>query len=518
MCGVNSRSQLDDPRLRISLNGCGRKKRTWILIQGVSPRNTMGVFNNTIDTLSRALLERYYQCEVSPGVFEPPLKPQPRAFKRLKLFEDSLISIMPYVFPVSSRLEVVEMYHGSKRRVYQRAYESTCSKRCCRDDARLVGFSKFEKTDINKACRCINPRDPRYNLELARYLKRFEKCVYKYIGKLFGHPTVIKGYNSYDSARLLREKWDSFEDPVAVGLDAKKFDMHVSKEALQFEHNLYNRVYRSKKLKRLLSWQIRNSGWAFTQDGQLEYSITGTRSSGDINTALGNCYLMCAMIWELCRSLAIRTHLANNGDDCVVFMNRSDLRAFIDAVPGYFEELGFRMKIEQPVDEFECIEFCQTNPVFNGERYCMVRNPRTCLIKDAMCIHAMAGDGLRKWLWAVGECGGMLNAGIPVLQSFYRAYRRSGIRCNLTEHVFRGEGRLVLAKGLTLQDRKVTSDARVSFWRAFGVSPDAQVDLECYFDRLSIGPLEEGIYTHEEMDYRRDYIEYPYSQPDVFWV
>ena len=182
-----------------------------------------------------------------------------------------------------------------------------------------------------------------------------------------------------------------FADPVAVGLDAKKFDMHVSAQALMFEHNLYNEVFHSKKLKRLLMWQIRNKGKAYTQDGELSYEILGTRSSGDLNTALGNCYLMCAMIWSLAHSLSIKIQLANNGDDCVVVMEREDVECFVHAVPEFFSRLGFRMKIEQPVDCFECIEFCQTNPVFNGASYTMVRNPRTCLVKDAMCIHIVTG-------------------------------------------------------------------------------------------------------------------------------
>ena len=404
-------------------------------------------------------------------------------------FRDTVLSKMPILRP-ASRQQVVEMYTGSKKRLYQRALDESRATPCNWLHSRLKGFSKFEKTDISKACRCINPRHPIYNLELARYLKPAEKIIYKYIGKVYGHPTVIKSYNALDSARVLREKWDMFTDPVAVGLDAKKFDMHVSIEALEYEHSWYTALFHSnRKLRRLLSRQLRNKGIAFTRDAIIKYVMEGTRSSGDINTSLGNCILMCALIYEYARQRGVKIALANNGDDCVVFMEREDLNCFMSGLQQWFANYGFRMVCETPVDEFECIEFCQTNPVYRGDAWIMMRNPRTCLIKDTMCTTSLNGkNSLRKWLRAVGMCGLALTSGLPMMQSFYSKYVDLGVAVSQSyiDHVHAGTSMVVRIAGLKCERRSITEEARFSFYKAFNILPDQQVLYENFFSEYSL--------------------------------
>lgn len=472
-------------RLRVDVWGVVRKKRSWILFPGLSPDNSFGVFNNTIDVLLKAMLERYYNCEVGDGVFEPPIVPAPGAYAQLNQFAQLLLERMPRcrVLPCC---EVVDCYTGPKRAVYQRAMDSLEGEAVSRRDARLSSFSKFEKCDLRKAPRCINPRNPRYNLELARYLKKFEKILYQKIAKVWGDgPTILKGYNSAEQARILHGKWKSFSDPVAVGLDAKKFDMHVSDVALSWEHSVYDGVFNSRKLRRLLRMQIQNNGVAYCEEGRIRFRIRGTRSSGDMNTASGNCLIMCGALWTWRHTNGLNFKLVNNGDDCVAIMERDELCSFQDGLIEYFVALGFRMKVEPAVDIFEQIEFCQTNPVFNGHEYLMVRNPRTCFIKDPMCIHPMQTHRvMQSWCTSVGDCGAVLNQGIPVLQEFYNVFLRlgDGVRNpKMTANIFRGEGRLYLKAGMTKYTSEITSDARLSFYLAFGIDPDHQVMLERYF-------------------------------------
>jgi hypothetical protein len=51
--------------------------------------------------------------------------------------------------------------------------------------------------------------------------------------------------------------------------------------------------------------------------------------------------------------------LANNGDDCVIIIEKRHLKK-LDDLPSWFLTMGFRMEVEKPVYEFEQIEFCQT--------------------------------------------------------------------------------------------------------------------------------------------------------------
>jgi hypothetical protein len=71
------------------------------------------------------------------------------------------------------------------------------------------------------------------------YVKRIEKQVYKIIAKVFDAVTVFKGLNAAKSATALRAHWDHFDDPVAIPLDASRFDQHVSEAALKYDHPFY---------------------------------------------------------------------------------------------------------------------------------------------------------------------------------------------------------------------------------------------------------------------------------------
>jgi hypothetical protein len=105
-----------------------------------------------------------------------------------------------------------------------------------RQDSFLQAFVKAEAVNFtakpDPAPRIIQPRNPRYNALVGRFIRPLEHRVYIAIGKLFGGPTVMKGYNAVGTASCLRDMWLEFTNPVALSLDASRFDQHVSREAL----------------------------------------------------------------------------------------------------------------------------------------------------------------------------------------------------------------------------------------------------------------------------------------------
>lgn len=473
-------------------NGLAPKTRQFVVLNGFTPSHNLGVYNNDVDAVVRALTERYFFCADGTGGFRKPLKVARGAFNHpaLTAFRKSVCGNMPRL-PRLTPPQVVSLYTGSKRRVYQAAMESLGRRPFCDGDALLSSFVKFEKQDVNKAPRVINPRSPRYNLHLARYLKHAEKHFYRAINKAYGGATpatVIKGFNADVSAKILRAKWDRFVDPVAIGLDAEKFDMHVSVVALLYEHSFYLWLYsHCPFLARLLKLQLRNTGTAWLRDGKVKFSINGSRSSGDINTSLGNCILMCALVYAYSSWLDVTVELANNGDDCVVFMERCDADKFRAALSSWFAVRGFKLTLEPTVDIFEQVEFCQTRPVLVAGRWRMVRNLRTSLMKDAMCLVSVPNQKTyRKWLYAVGECGSILCSGVPVLSAYYEMLKRHGMKCTdaFRDEVFRNRSQLQLSTGVA--SAPLTDSARVSFYYAFGVVPDAQVILERELARMRI--------------------------------
>lgn len=491
--------------LCVRRNGQSCKTREFTVLTGFGPDHNLGVYNNSVDTIERAFAERSFLCKDGEG-FRPAFDVRPSSFRtpELSAFRNAVMQHMPRL-PVLTSQQVVDAYHGPKRRVYQAALYSLEKDELAEVDSHLSAFVKFEKQDVAKAPRVINPRAPRYNLRLGKYLKHSEHRFFHAINRAFGkrtHATVIKGFNADVSAQILREKWECFDEPIAIGLDASKFDMHVSVAALEYEHSFYTALFpRSKELRKLLKWQLCNKGVAHAVDGTVKFSLVGTRCSGDLNTSLGNCILMCSMIWAYARECGVDVELANNGDDCVVFLEKRDEPAFSRCIPSWFKKRGFAMTVEPTVDEFEQLEFCQTKPVQLSTGWRMVRKLSACLQKDPMCLLAVPNDRVyKKWLAAVGMCGGMLSRGVPVLDKFYGVYQRAGTTCSegMLREVYRNRSQLQLAQGLA--QGVVDANARVSFYYAFGVLPDEQVAMERFFMSLEVDELSSATVERGELE------------------
>lgn len=494
MTGVTVKGENIDSRLVIERFEDLVVPRVYYSLPCVVGENNFGVFNNTLDAACVALTERYLNLKVD-GVLTKPIRCERGVFNS-RFAQQFAVAVVRKCSNahVYSRQEVVDMYHGPKARIYAAAADSLATDALTVRDSYLKTFIKFEKTNLDKAPRIINPRSTRYTLEVARYLKRLEKPVYRSINRIMKSETshtVIKGLNVVESARILREKWDRFVNPVFVGGDLTKLDMHVGVEALQYEHSIYNRVFSSRRLARLLKWQLRNKGRAYFKDGCVSFKMNGTRSSGDINTSMGNVIIVCAVLFVAISELHLECEVINNGDDFGLIFERRDLDRVVGALPGVFRKHGFILVMEQPVHVFEEVEFCQTKPVFDGELWRMCRLPHTVLRKDIICTLSIPSVAMwRKWLAAVGDCGLFLTRGLPVLPHFYNMMRRSGCEYSDKEfqRIFKNTSAFQAQHllGADIFHSEVTDDARLSFYRAFGILPDVQGDLERYFDSIMV--------------------------------
>jgi len=484
-------------------------------LSGVAPNIDITPFNHKISTLERAVKERVFfvknvqrKTGIDAEFTRPPL-PVTNAFGKLDATFHRLKTFLPSTAPLTHQ-QFVDSYKGRKRMVYESALaELRLGNHSPADDAKVNVFIKHEKTDwtskVDPVPRVISPRNPRFNIRLGRYLKPLEERVFKSLGKVFGHRTVMKGMDVRTVAKVLREKWDMFPNPVAIGLDASRFDQHVSVPALEFEHSVYLHCFKQKKhrdnLAKLLKLQLENHCTGYAEDGVLRYTTTGTRMSGDMNTSLGNCVLMCSMIHSYLAHKNIVGQLANNGDDCVVFIDQSDLDNFSTGLFDWFWDMGFNMAIEQPVYEFGRIEFCQCKPVFDGDSWIMCRNPVSSIAKDSVLLKSNVNENFfRLWLNAIGTGGLAIAGGMPVFQSFYQMCVRNGItsyfnkargskkknRVTLeTSELLPWFMREVELKGLE-KSRPITPECRASFWESWGFTPCAQVALEKYYDELTI--------------------------------
>jgi hypothetical protein len=189
----------------------------------------------------------------------------------------------------------------------------------------------------------------------------------------------------------------------------------------------------------------------------------------------------------------------------MVIMERQDMVKFSFGLDAWFLEMGFRMTVEPPRYVFEELEFCQMHPVYAGGLWKMVRNFDTAREKDSFSLLNLSNpSAYLKWLGAVGECGLALAGGVPIVQSFYQAMARVGLDSGMLRSVAMQSGFVMLTKRLEAKYIAVDDDARFSFYKAFGLTPDEQVALEEYYDGVDLSQNE--LSTDES-------IEYTYSAP-----
>jgi len=465
-------------------------------IDAPGPRAVFGVHNNSLANLVRGINERVFYT-TNKGTL--PKRPILGAFDNLA-FQSDLKGFKVHPWTLD---QVVESYSGRQRLRYAQAAESVVREPLnLKKDARVSTFIKAEKINFTSkpdpAPRVIQPRDPRFNVCFAQYIKPMEHLIYKAMGRMYKYPCVAKGFNALQTGDILAKKWALFDQPSCVGLDASRFDQHVSVDALKWTHSIYRKFCRDDEFNKILKAMYVNKGYGTAKDGRVKYKVEGCRMSGDMDTALGNCVLMVGITYSLCKKLGIRHELFDNGDDCIVIMESEDVDRFNAAVDEWYGNLGFTMKVEKPVYQLERIEFCQTHPVFDGESWRMVRN-LVCLSKDMTSV--ISWDQLHTWWRAIGECGLALTYGIPVMEAFYSWLCRIGSDVGKVKlHPLYRCGMVNLAGTMKYKEMAITSQARLSFAAAFGISPDMQVALEQMYGQLD-APRAMAVLRTVELDH-----------------
>lgn len=469
------------------------KPRHVVVAPYVSGRIDFGAHNNNLPNLIRALNERVFNVSTPEGLAPTP-QPRRGCWRTLDTTAARLArqaSKFGKVVPLTNE-QFVEQCPANKRNLYTRASTWLDERGWSERDAKIKAFVKFEKLNFTKkvdpAPRVIQPRTPVYNIALGKFTRRVEADMYKALAHEWGEDddeVVMKGMTVEEVAANMRRKWTSFANPVAVGLDASRFDQHVSKDALKWEHSIYNKIFDNHpELRALLKQQLHNKGYAFLDGHKLSYKTTGTRASGDMNTSLGNCTIMCTLIREYVRSINVEAKLVNNGDDCVLFIEKRDLHKLV-GLEEYFLGFGFEMEVEEPVYCFEKVVFCQMQPVLVNHKtdiWVMVRQPSAAFAKDALCLAATTERDYRQWSFQVGTGGLALYGDMPIFGSLYECYRANGEDSNVSSSlIISDSGFMRLSKVPRCRGEvalPISDDTRVSFYKAFGYPPSLQIAME----------------------------------------
>lgn len=445
---------------------------------------------NSLSTLHRAVMERVFYVKDANGNQVPPPLPVAGAFRRLHRLRNKILSMIA-VRPVLELLEVHQLYHGHKKKLYLVAAQEVEESGWNSKWRRVKSFVKREKYNISKkpdpVPRVIQPRDPHYNVVLASYLKHNEEEYYHAINRyvqlhtLVTTTSIAKGIDAFQLGDAMYDHWSSLKRPIAICIDAKRWDQHVSKDALKFEHSYYLIKFNyDRTLVKLLEMQLHNKAVCPVYTGKeiegiLRYETDGKRMSGDINTALGNVLLMCTITIAFMESLGIPPVFMNNGDDMIIFCEQEHSHRVYNAITPFYLDYGFEIEIEGQHEHLQQVTFCQMNPIRTINGWLMCRDPRVVLSKDHHCIQPHLPYPV--WLNTVGDGGRRLTAGAPVLPHFYSSLITGNTFLTTKEFYFTPKD---------LKSTEIIEDARYDFDLAFDIDYDSQIYLEELFQNMNL--------------------------------
>lgn len=380
------------------------------------------------------------------------------------------------------RERVLDHYSGRQLAEFQRALRTLRERPVCAKDARVKMFLKDDKYVAEyahqKAPRCIQYRDKRYCLELARYLQIIEGRVYSATDR-YGHRLIAKGRNLAQRGADLDAKASEFADPYFLLLDASNFDAHVATELLKVEHGVYVGMTKKsarKQLKWLLQQQLVNVGR--TKNGT-SYTTPGTRMSGDMNTGLGNSILMAAMLESYLDDCGVSGAVYVDGDDSVVVVDRSSVSKLLP-VKQYFLEFGMEMKYEA-TGEMSQVDFCQCRPVNVDGSWVLCRDPKRVMVRPLWTTRVMGRKLAGRYLKGLGLGEIAVNWGLPLGGALGKRLYELGEGKPWSYEFHPG----MKAREYGRTDTPEPSfGTRMSYFEAWGVSPEEQVAVERSISRL----------------------------------
>ncbi len=487
----------------------GRPVRTrrMTAFSGVAPPKTLGCFQSSAVNMRMAILGRVLSKEVN-GQRAPLLQtvPQPGHAQPLRRYFAEVRENVSTTAPVTLG-EFPTRYGGRKRRTYERAADALRSRPLSKQDAEIKLFLKFEKdvrTDKpGRIPRCILPPDNRYLVDCGRHVAPLEHEIYRAINKLWGAKVVSKGENYKGVAKMFRDAWERFENPMSIDVDVSKMDQSFTEEIMgQFLEFLASCSTNNEYLHDILKWTLKTKVKGRADDCLFRYDITGTLASGMPFTSLAGVSVVTAIVWLFKEKHGINLTIVDAGDDMTILFDRKDERRVVGRVAAWYQQFGLTLEVGPPNYHFEGIEFCQSHPCFIEGEWQMVRNTVTSAIKDSASIRPLRTPlEAAAWLEAVGRGGIASQGGAPIATARYNMMLRSSeaikhgllrtkrqqtrYRQMVARSFERGGSYEWYAHGMKNQGH-ITDAARVSFERAFSIPPNVQRAIEDAYDKITL--------------------------------
>jgi len=178
-----------------------------------------------------------------------------------------------------------------------------------------------------------------------------------------------------------------------------------------------------------------------------------------------------------------------DGDDALVIVESEDMLLACASLESIFTECGHKFVFE-PVRRDQVPEeifWCQCRPVLTVEGYKFVRAPGRIITR--LCVGTKLRNACTRsdMLWSRAMCEFVLNRGTPIIQEFaFRIVtllkRKKGkMVFDATEHRYGLMQQELQSRGLCVDSvlpLKISDEARHSYFLAFGVPVEVQIEYE----------------------------------------
>lgn len=425
-----------------------------IITRNLGIEQPMGVYNNCQCNEIAALTNRH---------LKPPLFDHPNWEEASRMTEKYYTTFVDLV----SMKQIVNRYVGTKKRLYNKAYEQYRTFGFQQKYAYVKMFIKTERFKEEhlgiKPPRAIQYRHPIFNLQVLRFINPFEEHYYQHLS--YGNCTqtrvIMKGLNWVKRAKIFVEKAQSFLQPKFICLDFSRFDSTITVDHLKSTHRKYYKVG-GRPLRHYFRMQLKNKCW--TRSG-IKYVVDGTRMSGDADTGLGNTIInLDAIHYVLYKSNITKYDMIVDGDDAVVIIEQGEFYNL-----DIYKTLGFEVKADITKDIFR-VDFCQSRLVLTPEPV-FVRNPIKVLSTVTTCYKDYLRS-LDRWTAAVGLCEEAVNPGVPILSVLGSSLAKLSNRPLFDKDMRR---RMM---GMKQQHAPITDIGRLTFYYAWGINPSMQEFIE----------------------------------------
>lgn len=379
------------------------------------------------------------------------------------------------LLPVSYE-DVYKNYTGKRKRAYHNAAVVLRTEGLRPKHWAVKMFVKPDRYPsydcTTKDPRAIQYRSPEFNLAMGVYIKPFEEYIYPRLnyGVVSRTRVIAKGLNNYDRAELLLSKCEHFRNPCFVLLDHSRFDSTIGVQHLLTTHAKYHKAFKSGKLSWLCKKQLRNKG---KSKHGIEYVTTGTRMSGDVDTACGNSVVNADCLYGfLTRSGITKFDFMLDGDDSVVIIEK-EAKHRLDFT--LFGQMGFKTKMEV-VDNLADVEFCQSKIVM-ALRPVFVRKPTRAMSNITGARKRYGRRQWSGWIAGIGMCERAMNKGVPVLSRFGDSLASTDTPFIDPDDYWKWQ---LYDPKVDDDPGEITADARLTFAAAFGISPAIQLIMEAF--------------------------------------